>query len=332
MDITILPIISVLFVALFLVFVFLKKKKSLITDVIIILLGVVAFGGIFMSDNLTDYIINTLFFLGTLCILYILKKSFDQEIAEKEEVFKLTKELDRANTELRRLDRAKSEFISIASHQLRTPLTAIKGYISLILEGAYGANSPKTEDALNKVFLANERIIQLVEDLLNITRIESDKLEYHYVEDVQVEDVLEELNDLFVLRVKEKNLDFQMDIPEKRLPPIKADRSKLREVISNLIDNAIKYTNEGYVHVSVEHKRKFIRITIEDSGVGISPESLRSLFRKFSRGTDDTKMYTEGTGLGLYVGKSLIESQGGRVYAKSDGVGKGSQFIVEMPI
>ncbi|MEA3323303.1 MAG: HAMP domain-containing sensor histidine kinase [Patescibacteria group bacterium] len=332
MDITILPIISLLFVVLFFVFIFLKKKKHFVTDVVIILLGVVAFSGIFISDNITDYIVNTLFFLGILCISYVLKKCLDQEIAKKEEVVKLTKDLDRANIELRRLDRAKSEFISIASHQLRTPLTAIKGYISLILEGAYGTNSPKTEDALNKVFLANERIIQLVEDLLNITRIESGKLEYHYVDDVQVEEVLEELKDLFVLRVKEKNLDFQIEYPKKKLPLIKADRSKLREVISNLIDNAIKYTNKGYVHVSVKHKRKFVRITVEDSGVGISSESLRSLFKKFSRGTDDTKMYTEGTGLGLYVGKSLIESQGGRVYAKSDGIGKGSQFIVEMPV
>lgn len=332
MDIIILPIISILFAVLLLVFIFLKNKKYFISDILIILLNLVVLGGIFLSNNITEYIANTLFFLGILCISYILKKCLDQEVVEKEEILKLTKDLDRANVELRRLDRAKSEFISIASHQLRTPLTAIKGYISLMLEGAYGSNSSKIEDALNKVFLANERIIQLVEDLLNITRIESGKLEYHYADGVQVEEVLEELKDLFVIRIKEKNLDFQIEYPKEKLPLIKADRSKLREVISNLIDNAIKYTNEGYVHVSVKYKRKFVRITIEDSGVGVSPESLRTLFKKFSRGTDDTKMYTEGTGLGLYVGKSFIESQGGRIYAKSDGIGKGSQFIVEMPV
>ena len=335
---SILPFFSalVLFVPLLLGYAIMKHNlmdiKLALINFLIIILNAFAVGFIFIAHSVGEYIARIIFALISVIISYLLKRSYDKEVRQKEELMKLSNELKRANTELMRLDKAKSEFISIASHQLRTPLTAIKGYISLILEGAYGANANKTDDALNKIFLANERLIQLVEDLLNITRIESGRLELHLDEKVQVEEIVEELRDMFILRTQDKKLDFVVKIPDKLLSPIKADRSKLREVISNLIDNAIKYTNEGFIHVSMEEERGMIRVIVEDSGVGISEESMKTLFTKFSRGTDSAKIYTEGTGLGLYVGKNLVESQGGRVYAESEGAGKGSRFIVEMPI
>jgi len=286
---------------------------------------------IFFSYNTIEYVMKSIFFLGTIIIAVFLQRSFKKEREQKEKLQKLSNELKRANAELKRLDKAKSEFISIASHQLRTPLTAIKGYISLILEGAYGKNAPEANSALNKIFLANERLIQLVEDLLNITHIEAGRLEYH-IEDVHLEKILKELYDMFILRAQDKGLELVLDLSDGQLPIIQADRSKLREVISNLIDNAIKYTKKGFVHVSVKHDKKTMRVIVEDSGVGISPESMKTLFAKFSRGTDSSKVYTEGTGLGLFVGKNLIESQGGHIFAESDGIDKGSRFVVEMPI
>jgi signal transduction histidine kinase len=309
----------------------LLNTRILAVNLLITALNIIVFSRIFVSVSREEYIINTVFFVGIFSISLILKKSINKEIEQKIKLEQASKDLKRANIELKRLDKAKSEFISIASHQLRTPLTAIKGYVSLILEGAYGKNTEETDGALNKIFLANDRLIQLVEDLLNITRIESGRLEYH-MEDVQIDGILEELEDMFILRTKEKGLELTIKTLDGKAPPVKADRSKLREVISNLIDNAVKYTKEGFIHVSMEKDGSILRVIIEDSGVGISKESLTSLFTKFSRGTDDTKMYTEGTGLGLYVGKNLVESQGGRIYAESDGLGKGSKFIVEMPI
>ena len=286
----------------------------------------------FFIRNPTNMVLNGITFVLVCFVGYGVVKSVKREEQQNDRLIHFSKELTRANAELKRLDSAKSEFISIASHQLRTPLTAIKGYISLILEGAYGQNADKTDDALNKIFLANERLIQLVEDMLNLTRIESGRLDYHLEDNVQVEDILSELKDMFILRTQDKNLDFVIDTGDAKLPPIKADKSKLREVISNLIDNAIKYTKEGFIHVSAQKDGSIVRVTIADSGMGISEESLKTLFAKFSRGTDSTKVYTDGSGLGLYVGKNLIESQGGHIYAESDGVNKGSRFIVEMPI
>ncbi len=309
----------------------LLKVKVFAVQLLIGFLVMLSFVSLFTFSSKWEYFIKIFIFVGTIIIVFFLQKSFKMELEQKEELFKLSKELKRANAELKRLDKAKSEFISIASHQLRTPLTAIKGYISLILEGAYGKNAPETEEALNKIFLANERLIQLVEDLLNITHIESGQLEYH-IEDVHLEEILKELYDMFTMRAQDKGIDFVLDLPDGQLPVLQADKSKLREVISNLIDNAIKYTNKGFVHVSVKYNKRTLRIIVEDSGVGISETSMKTLFTKFSRGTDSSKVYTEGTGLGLFVGRNLIESQGGHIYAKSDGVDKGSTFIIEMPI
>lgn len=310
----------------------LMDVKLVLIQFLIIILNSFAIGFIFLSDSIGEYIAKIVFATISVSVSYLLKRSYNREVKQKEELLKLSNQLKRVNVELKRLDKAKSEFISIASHQLRTPLTAIKGYISLILEGAYGKNSVKTDDALNKVFLANERIIQLVEDLLNITRIESGGLEYHFDDAVHVEDVVEELRDMFILRTESKKLDFVVQYPDKKTSPIKADKSKLREVVSNLIDNAIKYTPKGFVHVSVEEEKNVVRVIVEDSGMGISPDSMKTLFLKFSRGTDSSKVYTEGTGLGLYVGKNLIESQGGHIYAESEGIDQGSRFVIEMPI
>lgn len=286
----------------------------------------------FFIRNPINMVLNGVTFVSVCVFGYNLVRSVRRETEQKERLEQVTRDLARANVELKKLDSAKSEFISIASHQLRTPLTAIKGYISLILEGAYGQNAERTDDALNKIFLANERLIQLVEDMLNLTRIESGRLEYHIDDNVQVEDIINELKDMFILRTQDKKLDFIVALPDGLLPKISADKAKLREVISNIIDNAIKYTKEGFVRVSAESDGEIVRIAVEDSGMGISEDSLKTLFAKFSRGTDSTKAYTDGSGLGLYVGKSLIESQGGHIYAESEGVGKGSRFIIEMPI
>ena len=286
----------------------------------------------FFIGNPVNRVLNGIALLLVAVFGYNLVRSVKNEMKQNERLIHYSKELSRANAELKKLDSAKSEFISIASHQLRTPLTAIKGYISLILEGAYGTNAERTDDALNKIFLANERLIQLVEDMLNLTRIESGRLDYHLESNVQVEEILLELKDMFILRAQDKGLELTIVEAEKLTPFITADKSKLREVISNLMDNAIKYTKQGFVRVSAEPIGNVVRITIADSGMGISEESMKTLFTKFSRGTDSTKVYTDGSGLGLYVGKNLIESQGGHIYIESDGVDKGSRFIIEMPI
>ena len=262
-------------------------------------------------------------------LLYKETKNFNIKLEKEVEI--ATRDLRRANTQLKKLDAAKSEFISIASHQLRTPLTVIKGYISMMLEGNFGTLTKPEEESLDKVFQSNERLIQLVENLLNISRIESGRLQFDFKEvdlNAMVESVVEELSG----NAKKKNLILQYKKPEKPLPKIKMDEEKIRQVVMNLIDNAIKYTKQGSVTVKLEQADKKVKFCVADSGMGIRSGDMVNLFKKFSRGTGTSLIHTEGTGLGLYVAHMMIESHKGKIWAESDGEGKGSKFCFELPV
>ncbi|MFH1582851.1 MAG: GAF domain-containing sensor histidine kinase, partial [Candidatus Falkowbacteria bacterium] len=262
-------------------------------------------------------------------LLYKETKNFSVKM--EKEVEKATRDLKKANVQLKKLDAAKSEFISIASHQLRTPLTVIKGYISMMLEGNFGQLTKLETESLEKVFVSNERLIQLVENLLNISRIESGRLQFDFHEvdlNKMVEGVIEELAG----NAKKKNLILQYKPPAKPLPKIKIDDEKIRQVVMNLIDNGIKYTKQGSVTVKLEQAGNKIRFLVADSGVGIRPEDMANLFKKFSRGSRTSLIHTEGTGLGLYVARMMVEAHHGKIWAESSGEGKGSKFCFELPV
>ncbi len=268
---------------------------------------------------------------GTSIAGWFLIRSVKKEIAQKEQYEKLSHTLAIANEKLKELDTTKSEFISIASHQLRTPLTAIKGYLSLLLEGSYGSVSSQVSDVLNKLYLVNNRLVHLVEDLLNVSRIEAGRIQYNF-EPTQIEPIIVDLVEMFKSSANDKHLTLDIHLPEKTLPLIVVDPNKIKEVVSNLIDNSIKYTKVGGTKVTIESTALVVRIIIADTGIGIHPEDMKNLFQKFLRSKETTKMVVSGAGLGLYVGKSFIDAHGGKIWAESDGPDKGSRFIIELPI
>ncbi len=276
----------------------------------------------------------------------------NKEISErKEQLQVMADSLAIANDKLRKLDNAKTEFISIASHQLRTPVTAIKGFVSLILEGSYGEIGTETKSALEKVYLSSERLVALIEDLLNVSRIESGRMTFEF-EKASVEKLLKELYDNFILIAKKKNFYLDLKLPTQALPEITMDQAKVRELVSNFIDNALKYTEKGGVTIKAEiisegvivdengfviPRRnsgfgKVIRVTISDTGIGIGRDEIPYLFRKFSRGKDVSRLHVSGTGLGLYVGKAIATAHHGQTWVESDGVGMGSRFMIEIPV
>jgi len=296
---------------------------------------------------------------------YMLVKSVKKEVEQKEaleianaeinerkeQLQMMADKLSGANDQLRKLDNAKTEFISIASHQLRTPITAIKGFASLVLEGSYGEINPTVKGALEKVYISSERLVQLIEDLLNVSRIESGRMTFAF-EKSSVEKLLKELYDNFILIAKTKKFYLDLKLSEIPLPEIIMDYSKIRELTSNFIDNALKYTEKGGVTIKAELKDsgvmidengfviadqkspygKMVRITVSDTGIGIPKEEIPYLFRKFSRGKDTSRLHVGGTGLGLYVGKAIAEAHHGQVWVESDGAGMGSRFIIEIPV
>ncbi len=285
----------------------------------------------FFVSTTSGLVLTTVTLLIAIVFAYFLIRSVKLDVQRKEELQNIADRLAVANTELHRLDTAKSEFISIASHQLRTPLTAIKGFVSLLLEGAYGRLEPSVADTLNKVYLANARLMNLVENLLNISRIEAGRIQYQFAP-TKLEDILTELQELFMLAAHEKGLRLGIALPKTPLPMLSLDGAKIREVVSNVMDNSIKYTEKGDVLVVAEQKGDKVVVTVTDTGVGIDPDDLPHLFKKFERGKDAAQVNVSSTGLGLYVGKSFIEAHGGTIRAESAGKGKGARFILELPV
>lgn len=304
----------------------------------------------FIKSNI-NMVLTGITFSISLGFGYMLIRSVKREVQQKEELQKLTHSLERANIQLKKLDNAKTEFISIASHQLRTPITAIKGFSSLVLEGSYGEITESVQGAMEKIYSSSQRLVDLIEDLLNVSRIESGKMQFNF-ELGNIEKILGELYDNFILVAKTKKFYLDYKHPETPLPEIMMDAGKVRELVSNFIDNALKYTEKGGVTIRVEMKNagvvvdengfviagkiskfgKVVRITVADTGIGIPKEEIPYLFKKFSRGKDVSRLHVGGTGLGLYVGKAIADAHHGEVWVESDGTGMGSRFIIEIPV
>ncbi|MEK7158343.1 MAG: ATP-binding protein [Patescibacteria group bacterium] len=218
------------------------------------------------------------------------------------------------------IDRMKSEFISIAAHQLRTPLSAIKWVIKLLLDGDAGKLKDEQSELLNKGYESNERMIRLVNDLLDVSRIEEGRFQFKFA--VQgLEDFLSNVVQDFKPQIKERNISFALQLPQKALPKVRIDESKLRLAISNLIDNAIRYTPQKgrvVVKASYDAAKEQIAVTVEDSGVGIPKDQMEKLFIKFFRADNVIRMQTEGSGLGLFIVKNIVEKHGGKVTIASE--------------
>ncbi len=261
-------------------------------------------------------------------LIYEELKQFNATLTQ--EVQKATEDLRAANKRLKKLDAAKSEFISIASHQLRTPLTVIKGYISMMLEGSFGQLNDKEVESLHMVYESNQRLINLVEDLLNISRIESGRLQFNWQEQ-QVETLVDSVVGELQQNARRKKLYLDFKAPTRRLPKVRMDEQKLRQVFMNLVDNAVKYTDAGGITVTVKQEANKAVIRVTDTGIGIDAADLPNLFQKFSRGEGMSLVHTEGTGLGLYVAREMVLAHGGQISADSAGTGKGSTFVVTLP-
>jgi len=255
---------------------------------------------------------------------YSLIKSVIKEI-------ELRGKLERAYEELKKLDVAKTEFIAITSHQLRTPLTAIKGYASMILEKFYGEVPERVKKPLENIFVSNERLIKLVNDILSVSKIETKKMEVKF-EKASLEEIISTVIDELKIKAQKKNLYLIFEKPTPPLPEILIDKEKIRQVILNVIDNAIRYTEKGGAKVESKRKNSEVQIKVSDTGVGLAKGEIDMLFESFARGRAGYQFWTEGAGLGLYIARKFLEMHDGKIWAESEGKGKGSTFYIELPI
>lgn len=312
--------------------------KVIAVEILAALISGMALLDVFLVETFRQQIYKSISFVIFSVLSTFMVRSVINEVNRKEELQRLSDNLAKANDKLKEIDTAKTDFLSMASHQLRTPLTTAKGYLSLFLDGTYGKTSPEQKDTLNKLYANNDRMTQLIEDLLNITRIESGRMEFTFSK-CHIEDICREVVDGLMFKAKSLNLYLKYEAPIEPLPELMTDAPKVREVISNIVDNAVKYTPKGGVTVKVGIRCKgknensdYVRVSVTDTGIGIPASELPYLFAKFSRGNDLTRLNTGGTGLGLYVAKMMIENIGGKIWAESEGEGKGTRFIVEMQV
>lgn len=310
--------------------------KVITAELVVFTIWIALLLRILFADQLTERVINGGLLLFTIFAGVLLIKSVLKEVALREKVELLAKDLEFANkglesvnTRLEELDQMKSEFLSLATHQIRAPLTAVKGYASLILEGDYGEVSEGVRGAVKIIGQSCENLVVIVNEFLDISRIEQGRMKYTLTDfdfKATAEQILAELKP----NIEAAGLTYEFHAEDGQYM-VCADQGKLRQVVGNLIDNAIKYTPAGGMKVSVTNEGATVRFIIKDTGIGISSEDIPKLFNKFIRTKDGNKQNVIGTGLGLYVAKQMLEAQGGKIWIESEGVGKGTTFVVELP-
>ncbi len=231
------------------------------------------------------------------------------------------------------IEAMKSEFVSIAAHQLRTPLSAIKWTMRMLLDGDLGSLNEEQKGLVEKTYSSNERMISLINDLLNVTRIEEGRYLYQ-LDLAHIEDIAVPLIETYKTEIERRGIKFKVKLPKKKTPKIAADSEKIALVIQNFIENAMKYTNKGgdmNLAIIYNEDNNEVQVSVKDTGVGIPGEQQIRLFTKFFRAENVIRMETEGSGLGLFICKNIIEAHKGRVWFESE-EGVGSTFYFSLPI
>ncbi|MDP3955739.1 MAG: ATP-binding protein [bacterium] len=275
--------------------------------------------------NKTDIAINVGLLLVSILIGILLIRSVIKEVKIREKVEKLAEELSNANSQLIEMNRQKTEFLSIASHQFRTPLTAIKGYSSMLLEGSFGKMSEKVRGAVDTVYQSSEHLVSVINDFLDVSRIELGRMKYTF-EVTNFLDVVKEILGAQKPSMDASGLEFKILLDTSADFTTTLDKEKIKQVAFNLIENSIKYTLSGTVTISLTREKNLIHFSVKDTGIGVSKEEQSKLFKKYSRVQEGQHSNITGTGLGLYVAKEILEEHGGDIWMESEGLDKGSTF------
>jgi signal transduction histidine kinase len=297
--------------------------KILATEIMTIIIWIILFTKIFASQSIEELITDLTVFGIMIVFGNLLVKSVRREVEQR-------RELEVLNQKLEELDKQKDEFLNIASHELRAPMSAIKGYISMTQAGDGGEIPVAAQELLSEAANENDRMIRLVNNMLNVARIEEGRMVYE-VGEVKLSAVVGLVFDEFKFDAQNKALKYVYEPSPGIADKVEVDVDRIHEVVSNLINNAIKYTDSGKVEVRLLNPAAGrVRFEVEDTGAGMTQDEIGKLFQKFYRaGSYVGKVM--GTGLGLYISKLLVEKFGGTIGVKSE-KGKGSLFWFELPV
>lgn len=234
-------------------------------------------------------------------------------------------------TREKRVEQMKTEFVSIAAHQLRTPLSAIKWTLKMLLDGDLGQINEEQKSFIGRTYWSNERMIALINDLLNVTRIEEGRYLYSPVL-TDIGAIVQSTSDFLKEEIERRKIKFKFEKPKEKLPKVLVDVEKIKLVVQNLLENAIRYTKPGgEVIVSVRGDKEKVSFQIKDTGVGIQKSQQDRIFTKFFRGENVIRMETDGSGLGLFIAKNIVNSHGGKIWFESK-KNQGATFYFTLPV
>jgi len=231
--------------------------------------------------------------------------------------------------ELEKANRLKSEFLASMSHELRTPINALIGYASLMLDRIYGELTPRQEEGLSRIQGAAQHLLALINDILDLAKIEAGRMPLH-LDDVTLADIVTEISQQIEPLVTKKSLTFNVEMPSTPLT-LHTDRTKVKQILLNLLSNAVKFTHHGGIWVTISRDEEDLRFDVRDTGIGIRPSDLESIWEDFRQVDQSRTREFGGTGLGLSITRKLVDALGGHVFAESV-FGKGSTFTVVLPI
>jgi PAS domain S-box-containing protein len=266
--------------------------------------------------------------------LYDELKTFSSQLEER--IRAATADLAEQNTrlqwqsrELEKANRLKSEFLASMSHELRTPINALIGYASLMLDRIYGDLTPRQEEGLNRIQGAAQHLLALINDILDLAKIEAGRMPLH-LDDVTLADIVTEISQQIEPLVKKKKLSFNVEMPPTQLT-LHTDRTKVKQILLNLLSNAVKFTHKGGIWVTISKDEEDLRFDVRDTGIGIKESDIESMWEDFRQVDQSRTREFGGTGLGLSITRKLVDALGGHVFAESV-FGKGSTFTVVLPI
>jgi PAS domain S-box-containing protein len=266
--------------------------------------------------------------------LYDELKTFSSQLEER--IRAATADLAEQNTrlqwqsrELEKANRLKSEFLASMSHELRTPINALIGYASLMLDRIYGDLTPRQEEGLNRIQGAAQHLLALINDILDLAKIEAGRMPLH-LDDVTLSDIVTEISQQIEPLVKKKSLSFNVEMPLTPLT-LHTDRTKVKQILLNLLSNAVKFTHKGGIWVTISKDEEDLRFDVRDTGIGIKESDIDSMWEDFRQVDQSRTREFGGTGLGLSITRKLVDALGGHVFAESV-FGKGSTFTVVLPI
>jgi len=325
----------------------LMDVKIITTEILSVFIAVMVLVDALLAVTRLEFFLKFGLFFGVAIFGFLLVRGVLNEIKSREKLIKMAESLKVANIELQKLDKAKTEFLNIASHQLRTPISVIKGITSMMIEGDLEKiPAEKKQIFIKGIWEKSQKLESIINDILNAAEMTNQeytakiKQDEHFDLMIFLREIIEEFQPL----VKEREIDLVLD-PASESVLISGEKEYLHEALSNLIDNAIKYTpstgansesrdkrsERGKIVVTVKKNYDDAIIEIVDNGMGIPAKEIPELFKKFSRASNARNMYTDGSGLGLFIVKEIIEGHGGRINLTSE-INKGTAFHIKLPI